>query len=164
MTSIPLAIVQQLAHEIGGADEYSTHGKNLYRAELIRRLRLRGWYVRAGLRLEPGSRGDDTYRRGTLDLLATPPTRPDPDNPDTQAPICDPPVLVEIERNAVRYATRAKLQAWGRRPHSGILLVQMCATGRAIAGSSSVPGRTLMMSGYASISVWVRVKQAGQMC
>lgn len=99
-----------------------------YRHEFTRRLQLRGWSVRHLVHLEPGSRGDDTYRCGAIDLLCTPPAPPIPDGDTGELPPPSyPPVLVQIERHTISYRTRAKLASWGQRPHSGRLVVMLYA-------------------------------------
>ena len=99
-----------------------------YRCELIRRLKLRGWTIERGIKLEPGSRGDNTYTCGRLDLLAHPPAPPIPDGDTGELPPPTyPPVLIQIERRDISYRTRAKLQSWGQRPCSGKLVVQLYA-------------------------------------
>ena len=119
-----LATVATIAHSI--PTDLAAHRK-AYRGELARRLTIRGWRVQIQVKLEPGSRGDDTYSSGRLELVCHPPQYPDPDNPDTTPPIQPPPVLVQIERNPISYRTRAKLQSWGRRPTSGKLVLQLYA-------------------------------------
>jgi hypothetical protein len=101
-----------------------------FRYELRRRLHLRGWTTRRGLRLEPGSLGPDSFRCGSLDTLCYPKPRPnlDYEEPAEYPPIQDPPVLLQIERNQISYRTRAKLQSWGKRPTSGKLVVQLFAS------------------------------------
>ena len=116
-----------------------------FRAELVRRLKLRGWLIKRNVRLEPGSRGDETYTCGAIAIVAYPPA-PLPSTTDEeglepqlvevhvhsgrstgrteQRP---PPVLIQIERRDISYRTRAKLQSWGQRPHSGELVVQLYA-------------------------------------
>ena len=114
-----------------------------FRAELVRRLKLRGWLIKRNVRLEPGSRGDETYTCGVIAIVAYPPAPPAGDEDDEQhlIEVCfplngrsetvterrPPPVLIQIERREISYRTRAKLQSWGQRPHSGKLVVQLYA-------------------------------------
>ncbi len=116
-----------------------------FRAELGRRLKLRGWLIKRNVRLEPGSRGDETYTCGVIAIVAYPPAPP-PGTTDEEglepqlievhvhsnrragaSELRPPPVLIQIERRDVSYRTRAKLQSWGQRPHSGKLVVQLYA-------------------------------------
>ena len=100
-----------------------------FRAELVRRLKLRGWLIKRNVRLEPGSRGDETYTCGAIAIVAYPPAPPLPDGDTGELPPPTyPPVLIQIERKAISYRTRAKLQSWGARPHSGKLIVQLYST------------------------------------
>ncbi len=138
-----LATVAAIARAIPG--ELAAHRK-AYRGELARRLTLRGWLVRQLVRLEPGSRGDDTYRCGRIELVCYPPAPPDnPEAEDQPQLVSVPsvrrtsngsvpitlylplPVLVQIERNQINHKTRAKLQSWGQRPTSGKLVLQLYA-------------------------------------
>ena len=96
-------------------------GQRHYRHEFIRRLSLRGWRIIRAVRLEPGSRGSETHRYGRLDILAYPPS-PAAENLD-QLAVRDYPMLVEIERHRISYRTRAKIQAYGSRPHRGVLFI-----------------------------------------
>lgn len=63
----------------------------------------------------------DNSRRARLDILTYPKERED-HGPEREA-VSGYPILVEIERNMVSYRTRAKLQAYGSRPHRGILVI-----------------------------------------
>ncbi len=99
-----------------------------FRAELVRRLKLRGWLIKRNVRLEPGSRGDETYTCGVIAIAAHPPAPPVPDGDTGELPPPTyAPVLIQIERKAISYRTRPKLQPWGKRPCSGKLVVQLYA-------------------------------------
>lgn len=139
-----LATVATIAQAIH--PDMAAHRK-AYRGELIRRLVLRGWMVKQLVRLDPGSRGDDTYLCGRLELICYPPApTAEPGEAEDQPQLVPvqstrntssgsvpstlnlpPPVLVQIERNQISYKTRAKLQSWGQRPTSGKLVIQLYA-------------------------------------
>jgi len=126
MNSEHLATITEIARAI--PEDLGSRADS-FRSELRRRLHLRGWTTRRGLRLEPGSLGPDSYRCGALDTLCYPKPRPDPDvdEPAEYPPVQDPPVILQIERNQISYRTRAKLQSWGNRPTSGKIVIQLFA-------------------------------------
>lgn len=107
-------------------ESFARPGPRWFKAEVIRRLTLRGWACHTQVMLEPGTRGDDTARRTRMDLLATPPQPSGltgKSEPDTNRTTGQLPVLVEFERAQVTARTRAKLKSWGSRPALAKLVI-----------------------------------------